>query len=404
MGGDDETTMRRWNGGYVLHKSLGMLGWICTMAVSAMGQMTNLQAETNSIRLEWAAMPGNPYRVFATTNLVVPTWNNLTPDGVVFSEAQGFHVLPMGKRKEFCFAVASDYIIVDLLEGPDAANYSVSYTNAPPDGGWTDEYKTTKLVLRRIPGGHFTMGSPTNEYGRNSDEAQHSVRLTKDFYIGVFEVTQKQWERVMGNWPSLFSNVTCRDSRPVERVGYIDIRGAVAGTNWPTDRNVDTNSFLGRLRMKTGQVFDLPAEAQWEYACRAGTATALNSGFDMSIENANERMSEVGRFAGNHPGGYPVGSSTNGVESGTAKVGSYQPNTWGLFDMHGNVSEWCLDGYESDLTDACDPSGAVSSSIRVLRGGGWNVSSWSCRSASRSRDVQSGNGIGCGFRLAQPLP
>ena len=99
------------------------------------------------------------------------------------------------------------------------------------------------------------MGSPTDELGRESTETQHSVTLTKDFYVGVFEVTQKQWERVMGTWPSYFTNATYRDSSPVENVTYNDIRGTVAGTNWPTDGNVDTNSFMGRLRTNTGHAF-----------------------------------------------------------------------------------------------------------------------------------------------------
>ena len=388
-----------------MNKSLGILGGLCALAVSALGQMTNVgTTEMNSIRLEWAAMPENPYRVFASADLVEPAWSNLTPAGVVFADAQGSYVLPMGVRKGFCFAVASDYILVDLAEGPTATNYPVSYTNAPPQGEWTDVYKTTTLVLRRIPAGTFTMGSPTNEYGRDSNETQHVVTLTKDFYIGVYEMTQKQWERVMGNWPSLFSNVTCRDSRPVERVSYSDIRGTIAGTNWPADRNVDTNSFLGRLRMKTGQAFDLPTEAQWEYACRAGTTTALNSGYGMSIETANERMTEVGRYIGNHPGGYPTGSTTNGVESGTAKVGSFQPNAWGICDMHGNVMEWCLNWYEEAPCDTVDPLGASTNSVRVGHGGGWNATAWACRSASRIRVTPDHHGIGDGFRLAGPLP
>lgn len=395
----------RRNEGPYLNRSLNILGWFCAMAIPVFGQVTNLgTVESNMVRLEWTAMPGNPYRVYATPDLVESAWSNVAPDGMVFPDALGSYVLPMGERKGFCFAVASDYIVVDLSEGPDATNYPVSYTNIPPVGGWTDEYKTSKLVLRRIPGGHFTMGSPTNEYGRDSNETQHVVMLTKDFYIGVFEVTQKQWERVMGNWPSLFSNVTYRNSRPVEQISYNAIRGTVAGTNWPADNNVDADSFMGRLRGRTGQAFDLPTEAQWEYACRARTATSLNSGYDIDLENASIRMNEVGRYAGNHPGGYPVNITTSGVDRGTAKVGSYQPNSLGLFDMHGNVSEWCLDRYEDAPAGRIDPLGASTNSIRVERGGSWNAVVWVCRSASRSRYTPAGHGIGVGLRLARPSP
>jgi formylglycine-generating enzyme required for sulfatase activity len=216
------------------------------MAVPALGQVTNVGAtETDQIRVEWAAMPGNPYRVYATPDLVQAAWSNLTPDGVVFADAQGFRVLPTDENRMFYCAMASDFLVVDLSEGPTATNYPVSYTNVSPPGGWGDEYKTMKLVLRRIPAGTFTMGSPTNEMGRSTNEPQHSVTLTKDFYIGVFETTQKQWERVMGVWPSYFTNTAFRDSRPVEYVSYNHIRGRVVGANWPSDGNVDTNSLYG---------------------------------------------------------------------------------------------------------------------------------------------------------------
>jgi hypothetical protein len=137
-----------------------------------------------------------------------------------------------------------EYLVIDLAGGADATNYPVSTLAAVPSGGWMEEHRTTKLVLRRIPAGVFTMGSPSGELGRDSDETQHQVTLTKDFYIGVFEVTQEQWYRVMGDWPSYFNNVTYRDSRPVERVSYNDIRGSSAGAGWPGSAAVDAASFI----------------------------------------------------------------------------------------------------------------------------------------------------------------
>lgn len=117
-------------------------------------------------------------------------------------------------------SASGDYMVIDLSGGPSASSYPVSYLAAVPSGGWTEEHKTTKLVMRKIPAGTYTMGSPEGELGRYSAETQHQVTLTKDFFIGVFEVTQKQWERVMGTWPSYFTNATYRDSRPVEQVSY----------------------------------------------------------------------------------------------------------------------------------------------------------------------------------------
>lgn len=293
------------------------------------------------------------------------------------------------------------YMVVDLSGGTTAVNYPVSYLQDMPTEGWTDVYKTTKLVLRRISSGTFTMGSPVGEPGRSANaEAQRVVTLTKDFYIGVFEVTQRQWERVMGNWPSRFYNSTYRTFRPVENVCYTNIRGSSAGSKWPSNSNVDATSFMGRLRAKTGlSTFDLPTEAQWEYACRAGTTTALNSG--KSITPAN--MAEVGRYHDNHPDGYSEDPSV-GLGGGTAKVGSYLPNMWGLFDMHGNVYEWCLDWLENAPSETTDPKGPASGGFRVQRGGSWPGSLYPCRSAARGGMYPYDEQSFFGFRAARSLP
>ena len=364
----------------------------------ALGQVTDVVVETNGARLVWMAWPGNPYRVFATPDLVEPAWSNLAPDGLTFTNQQGTFGLSSGA---FYCAVASDYVIVDLAEGPTATNYPVSYTNEPPKGGWTDEFKTTKLVLRRTPGGNYTMGSSTNELGRTANEPQHAVKLTKDFYVGVFEVTQRQWYQVMGTWPSYFTNASYRETRPVERVNYYDIRGTVAGTNWPADGNVDTNSFMGLLRSKTGQAYDLPTEVQWERACRAGTTNALNSGKDLTTIIGNcPNMDVVGRYWHNGGSNY----NANGDASvGSAKVGSYQPNAWGLYDMHGNVWEWCLDWYETAPAEALDSPGPALGSARVLLGGGWSPKSMYCRSAYRGHFNPGYRNAGYGFRVSLSL-
>ena len=309
----------------------------------------------------------------------------------------------------------ADYLVVDLSAGPTASNYPVSYLSSVPSGGWTDEYKTTKLVLRRIPAGMFTMGSPTNELGRESDETQHQVTLTKDFYIGVFEVTQKQWERVMGNWPSYFNNTTNRDSRPVEQVSYYEIRenplpefdfwrkGSAISPNWPQSSQVHADSFMGKLRAKTGHPgFDLPTESQWEYACRAGTGTALNSCKNLTDIDECPSMAEVGRYWYNGGAGYTQSGDTSVA---TAKVGSYLPNQWGLYDMHGNVWEWCSDWYGTYPGTVTDPGGAASGSYRVLRGGSWYSNrARRCRSAYRNYNCPSRRAYSYGFRLSRTLP
>ncbi len=285
------------------------------------------------------------------------------------------------------------YMIVDLSRGSGAASYPVTYFGEVPPGGWTDEYKLSKLVLRRIPAGSFMMGSPSNETGRDSsDESQHKVTLTKDFYMGVYEVTQKQWELVMGSNPSSYTD----GARPVESVSYNNIRGSLSGAKWPSSSDVDATSFMGKLRAKTGlATFDLPTEAQWEYACRAGTTTALNSGKNLTSTSSCANMAEVGRYSSNQNDG------KGGYSSNHTTVGSYLPNAWGLYDMHGNVYEWCLDWYAASLgvSDAADPVGATSGSARLLRGGYWYYNARRCRSAHRNGGNPSGCGDYYGFRL-----
>lgn len=296
---------------------------------------------------------------------------------------------------------AAPYMVVDLSGGVDALSYPVSYLSSVPEGGWGDEYKTTKLVLRLIPPGSFMMGSPSDELGRNnSDESLHGVVLTKPFYIGVFEVTQKQYELVMGSVPS--GRASTGDKHPVSGVSYTDVRGTVNGIGWPTHNQVDANSFMGRLRSKANMLFDLPTEARWEYACRAGTSSALNNGKSLTSSSGTcVNLDEVAWYYNN---------------AGAPKaVGQKVCNNWGLYDMHGNVNEWCLDYWSSNLGSAAviDPKGASSdsSSYRVFRGGGYGARTdyyclgrgyaSACRSASRGGQTQTTREYYgyCGFRV-----
>lgn len=208
------------------------------------------------------------------------------------------------------------YLVIDLSGGKDAASYPVSYLGAEPQGGWTDEYKTTKLVLRRINPGTFTMGSPSGETGRDSDEIQHEVTISEPFYMGVFEVTQKQYELVAGSKPSYFSNSSCYEARPVEGVSWNDIRGNSSTYNWPSSSEVDPSTFMGKLRAKTGiNSFDLPTEAVWEYACRAGTTKAFNNDTNLgSTSSSDTTMNTLGRYWYN--GGRNCSSSCT-TETGT---------------------------------------------------------------------------------------
>ena len=281
-----------------------------------------------------------------------------------------------------------DYLVVDLMTGEKR------YTPTPPDLS-DDTCRTTELWLLRIPKGTFTMGSPEDEVGRKPDETQHQVTLTEDFYIGVFEITQKQYSLIYGSNPSSYKG----DTRPVECVSYNDIRGTggTAGAGWPAyGHAVDSGSFLGKLRAKTGQTFDLPTEAQWEYACRAGTTTALNTGKNLTSTDKDSAMDEAGRYS------YNQNDGKGGYSPNHTRVGSYLPNAWGLYDMHGNVWEWCLDWYKSDQGSSAvtDPKGSNQGSNRVMRGGSWySYGARYCRSAHRYYYYPSNNVIYFGFRV-----
>jgi formylglycine-generating enzyme required for sulfatase activity len=305
-----------------------------------------------------------------------------------------------------------DYLVIDLSGGSNATSYPVQHLSGVPANGWTDEYKTSKLVMRRIAAGTFTMGCPTNELGRYDGETQHQATLTKDFYIGVFEVTQRQWELVSGTKPSFFKNTNYYASRPVEEVSYYRIRENPDNThdpvvNWPTNSNVNAGSFMGRLRARSGlATLDLPTEAQWEYACRAGTTTALNSGKDLTDRYNCPNMAEVGRYWYN--GGNGGFTSNPGTNFGTAQVGSFLPNAWGLYDMHGNVWEWCLDWwgvYPGTVIDPVGPpDGGVLDPVRLARGGSWYDLALDCRSARRGNIFPYSSRTYVGFRAAMTLP
>ena len=366
--------------------------------LSAKDNAANRSLSVRRVRLEGAAAFTNAIEVKAGKHRIV--WDAGTDAPNVVSGDVTIDVQAL--------VGTGNYLVIDLSGGPNAASYPVSYLGAEPQGGWTDEYKTDKLVLRMIQPGTFTMGSPVGEVGRYSYEDQHTVTLTKPFYMGVFEVTQRQWELVMGTKPSYFSNAIYYKTRPVEQVSYNQIRGSSLGAKWPSSSEVDATSFIDKIRAKTGlDEFDLPTEAQWEYACRAGTTTALNSGKNLTSTSSDVNMNEVGRYGYNS--GYCPNysySSSSTTSQGTAAVGSYKPNDWGLYDMHGNVWEWCLDWWTSSLSAATDPTGASSGSSRVGRGGSWCYDAYYCRSACRYyryfNPSFSSNYLG--FRLSRTLP
>jgi formylglycine-generating enzyme required for sulfatase activity len=240
----------------------------------------------------------------------------------------------------------------------------VPYSMAQKKGSNTFISPTLGATFVLIPAGTFMMGSPREEPGRDVDEGpHHQVTISRPFFMQTTEVTQGQWKRVMGNNPSHFGS--CGDDCPVEHVSWEDVQGFVEKLN----------------RMERTDKYRLPTEAQWEYAARAGTTTRFHTG------NSDDDLLRVGWLKSNSA-------------SKTHQVGQKTPNSWGLYDMHGNVYEWVQDWFRLYAAGSLtDPAGPPSGLKRVRRGGSWSSIARFCRSANRdyfSPDQRSGL---LGFRL-----
>ena len=271
------------------------------------------------------------------------------------------------------------YVVIDVSGGHDASNWPVSNLASAPKEGWSDEYKTTKIVLKKMLPGGFVRRKRISEYpgiSTNCAEVFH-VQVKKPFWIGVFPITQKQWELVSGKRPSSFSKEECYAKRPVDSVSWSMLRGRKKGALYPKSNEVDADSFLGILREKTGlSELDIPTEDEWEYACHGMVESQYGNGQDNPAA-----MLDLGRYEANS-GGYGVSHNVDS-KSGTAEVGSYQPNAWGLYDMQGGVWEWCLDlAYPSDDPQPCS---AIQLGVdRVLKGGHWGSPSDLCAMSVRA--------------------
>jgi formylglycine-generating enzyme required for sulfatase activity len=219
---------------------------------------------------------------------------------------------------------------------------------------------TMQFVL--IPPGSFAMGDAK---GSSDEQPVHKVTITRPFYLGKYQVAQKQWKAVMGSNPSTSQG----PQNPVDSVTWDGCQ-----------------AFLAKLNAKfraAGAKFSLPTEAQWEYACRAGSTGIFYYG------NAEDRLGDYAWFS-DHAGGR------------THPVGEKKPNPWGLYDMYGNVWQWCADWYDADYyrkSPASDPAGPSAGSERVMRGGSWYRGALNCRSADRYRGVPGCPDYGAGFRV-----
>ena len=303
------------------------------------------------------------------------------------------------------------YMVVDLAPGSAVRVAYYPSAEALP-GGLTsnDAYRTSMIVMRKIraKGISWSMGPFADGYVRH-------VALDADYYIGVFEVTQGQAAMVGGTkTPSPYAMDGAR--RPLTSASFRDLRdGASGAALYPASPAAD--SLIGRLRARTGIAFDLPGEAQWEYACRAGYGNdCWNDGALISLSHVDPNL--PGRYAWNtrHPGQSKGDAPPD--EDRTAVVGSYAPNAWGLYDMHGNVGEFCLDWWTDNPADSA-PGGCYTGKVnanglaladgappphrwRVFRGGAFDTAANGCTSWSRNRDADTGRSCRVGLRLACP--
>ena len=239
--------------------------------------------------------------------------------------------------------------------------------------GLTDPFASLESCFVHIAPGTFAMGSPEYETGRSDDEIMHEVTLTKGFYMMKTTVTQGQWKAVAGDNPSSFPG---------------------GGDNWPVE-NVSWNEcqeFIRMLNAGKDGVYRLPTEAEWEYACRAGSSTHVCNGEISELYSDHDpTLDEVGWYCGN-----------SGRK--TRPVAQKSPNAWGLHDMHGNVSEWCQDWYGEYGSDSqTDPCGPESASGKVVRGGSWLSNAKNCRSASRFSWLPDSGIEFIGFRLVKEI-
>ena len=250
----------------------------------------------------------------------------------------------------------------------------------------------------RIQGGTFMMGSPESENWRSNDEVQHTVTVS-GFYMGQYEVTQKEYEQITGQNPSSFSG----NDLPVENVTWLDAvyycnarsrAEGLAPAYTVEEQNITWDRGADGYR--------LPTEAEWEYACRAGTLTPFNTETSISAEEANYYGYYPYMIEDNYFSQGNLDTKPGEYRQTTVSVGSFSPNAFGLYDMHGNVGEWVWDHYGAyDTGEQTDPSGPADGTLKVYRGGGWNDFAKNMRSAYRAAIAQDKSSFNLGFRLVR---
>ena len=337
------------------------------------------------------------------------------------------------------------YMAIDLVRENTVHYYAT--TNDLPEPISSDRWRTTEMLFRKIPAKNvlWQMGTPADEYARNMTdktlETRHWVKLARNYYMGVFECTAKQWEYVYGTAKNCLDfsggSEDVWGTRPVDKVLFYTsnvYNPGVRELGWPGENETaghtlqgSAASFIYSLRQKCGLgiYLDLPTEAQWEFACRGGKGSALYTGDEISpdsvtvdekglptLVNSEPTLEKISRYYLNSDAANITDKSqVTDTRTGTARVGSYEPNAWGLYDMIGNVGEWVLDNRDNFVANTkeepeVDPVGKKVETLndKVIRGGAWNSSDlrYGLRSGSRLRYANVGQ-TGRGFRMCLTL-
>ena len=396
---------------------------------------------------KWASIGGE-----AVCNAQGDVWKKVGTAGATFNGTIKWrpdlswegHLIASGGARAVVIAWAldntPDYMVVDISAGahPNTQKYYPAVDFLPGGILGKPEYRTTKLVMRKIMAKdvEWTMGSTTTESQRHTErEGTHPASLTNNYYFGVFPVTQSQWGLIATNSTQKGYFTTETSMRPMEQVSYNEIRlkansngGAnsteISNYSWP--KAPYPSSFLGLLRLKTGIDFDLPSDAQWEFAARAGNGVGYwGDGSAILNTDSDANLDLLGRYKLNggyvrNGSAYTAPAANSAPMNGTAIVGSYAPNAWGIYDMCGNVWEWCLDWYQADLATAKDAFGnaydgrvnidpsnpanylsgmSASGADRVVRGGSYDGVATACRPAYRHYTTPTRRKDNFGFRV-----
>ncbi len=269
-------------------------------------------------------------------------------------------------------------------------------TTSETEGNDMENNLPENFVL--ISGGTFQMGSPEEEAWRSADETQHTVTVS-DFYISIYELTQAEYQEVMGENPSSFSG----DDLPVENISWLD---AVRYCNARSEKEDLTPAYTidgqNITWDRSADGYRLPTEAEWEYACRAGTTTPFNTETSISAEECNYYGHYPYEIENNYFSQGNLDTQPGEYRQTTVAVDSFSPNQWGLYNMHGNVGEWVWDYYGAYGTgEQTNPTGAEMGTLRVYRGGGWNDFAKNMRSAYRATLAEDKGSFNIGIRLVR---